>query len=438
MKKKSRKGAKARRTQRPVLGSHGAFAPLRLTLVLALLAHGVLFAQDNPLRTSEQPFLGTAANHIIFKGDSSAWEGYHSKLDRLVFDGSGQLNIVHIGGSHVQADMWSMELRQRMQTMVPGVRAGRGFIFPYNMARSNNPWWYNPQYTGDWTGLRNVVRTDSSTLGIAGISATTHDTLTELKVSFRGEVYPGYTFDAVKVLHRMDSSYAVTAWCEDSSVHINKQVNIEGGYTEFGFDRPLDTLRLRFERTDTNQRQFTLYGMILENKDPGIFLHASGVNGASTNSWLRCQRFVEELRYLEPDLVILSIGINDAHDPDFEAARYEANYRELIRRVRMVNPQAAILLTTNTDSYMKRRYPNLKAEAVRDVMLRLSASEGVGVWDTFGVMGGQGSVRVWENADLAKSDRIHMTRAGYTILGDLLFSALMEKYGAHVKRSTRP
>ena len=438
MKLMGRKDAKTQRTRRPAWDSLRVFAPLRLIPVLALLAHGTLFAQDNPLRTPERPFLGMVANHIVFKGDSSTWEGYHQKLDRLVFDGTGQVNIVHIGGSHVQADMWSMELRHRMQTMVPGVRAGRGFVFPYNMAKSNNPWWYNPEYTGIWTGLRNVVRADSSTLGIAGISTTTRDTLTTLKISFRGEVYPGYTFDGAKVLHRMDSSYAVYAWCEDSTVNISREVNKEGRFTQFNFDRPLDTLRLRVVRTDTNQRQFTLNGIILENKDPGIFLHASGVNGASTTNWLRCQRFTDELSYLKPDLVILSIGINDAHDPDFDAARYESNYRELIRRVRAVNPKAAILLTTNTDSYMKRRYPNLNAEAVRNVMLRLSASEGVGMWDTFGVMGGQGSVRMWENADLAKSDRIHMTREGYALLGDLLFSAMMEKYGEHIKRTQRP
>lgn len=253
MKLMGRKDAKTQRTRRPAWDSLRVFAPLRLIPVLALLAHGTLFAQDNPLRTPERPFLGMAANHIVFKGDSSTWEGYHQKLDHLVFDGTGQVNIVHIGGSHVQADMWSMELRHRMQTMVPGVRAGRGFIFPYNMAKSNNPWWYNPEYTGEWTGLRNVVRADSSTLGIAGISTTTRDTLTTLKISFRGEVYPGYTFDGAKVLHRMDSSYAVYAWCEDSTVNISREVNKEGRFTQFNFDRPLDTLRLRFVRRDTNQ-----------------------------------------------------------------------------------------------------------------------------------------------------------------------------------------
>ncbi|MBK6342655.1 MAG: hypothetical protein IPF41_08720 [Flavobacteriales bacterium] len=138
---------------------------------------------------------------------------------------------------------------------------------------------------------------------------------------------------------------------------------------------------------------------------------------------------------LGPDLVILSIGINDAHDPDFNAARYEANYRELIRRIRVAEPGAAILLTTNTDSYMKRRFVNKNAGAVRDAMLRLSANEGVGVWDSWGVMGGEASIRRWEKAGMAKADRVHLNRAGYELLGDLLFGAMIEKYGEHLKRT---
>ena len=419
---------------------------IRSVLLLPACVSGLMaHAQDNPLRVPEKPFIGYAANRIDFQGDSSAWERYHARLDRLVFDGTGQVNIVHIGGSHIQADMWSMEMRHRMQTMVPGIRAGRGFIFPYNMVKSNNPYWYDPEYTGKWTGVRNVTRNDSTVLGISGVTATTRDTLTNLKVSFRGDAYPGYTFDRIKVLHRMDSSYAVDAWAPDSSLRITKKAFPAAGYTEFMFDRQVDTLRLRFQRSvsangrpDSTQSHFTLRGIVLGNDDPGVIYHANGINGASTTSWLRCQRFTEELAMLAPDLVIFSIGINDAHDPDFDAARYERNYAELIGRVREASPGAAILLTTNTDSYLKRRIPNKNAEAVRKVMLRLSASHGVGVWDCFGVMGGLGSIRSWQKAGLAQPDRVHFNRAGYTLLGDLLFSAMTEAYGAHVKLDQRP
>ena len=410
---------------------------LWLVIVSMTLTHGVL-AQENPTRIPSLSFIDPAANKLVFAGDRSAWDRYHGKLDKLLLDGVGQVNIAHFGGSHIQADMWSMELRHRLQNVVPGVRGGRGFIFPYTMAGTNNPYWYNPAYTGHWTSTKNTVRTDSASLGIAGYSVTTKDSITTLKLSFRGDVYPGYSFNRVKVLHRMDSSFTATAWSPEADLHIDRQVDQARGYTAFTYDHYVDTLYLRFQRTDSLQRQFTLYGIILESDDPGFFYHANGVNGASTTSWLRCARFTNELALLKPDLVVFSIGINDAHDPDFSAERYERNYEQLIARALQASPGAAILLTTNTDSYIKRRYPNKNGAAVREVMLRLSSKYGCAVWDTFGVMGGQGSVLKWENAGLAKKDRIHMTRTGYTVLGDLLFSAMVEAYGDHVRSANRP
>ncbi|HQW06208.1 MAG: hypothetical protein IPH05_14015 [Flavobacteriales bacterium] len=411
--------------------------PLILGFVTACLFLPRAHAQENPLHLPSLSFVDASKNALIFAGDRTAWDRYHAKVDKLMMEGTGQVHIAQFGGSHLQADMWSMELRHRLQNVVPGVKGGRGFIFPYNMARSNNPYWYHPEYTGQWSYSKNTARGDTA-LGIAGYSVTTTDSPTNLKVSFRGEVYAGYTFNRVKVLHGMDRNFEVIAWSPDSLVHIEQRVDSVRGYTVIEYDRYVDTLHLRFERTDTTQLRFTLHGITLESDDPGFFYHANGVNGASTVSWLRCARYTEELAVIEPDLVVFSIGINDAHDPDFSAERYERNYAELIARTLEASPGAAILLTTNTDSYVKRRYPNKNGAAVREVMLRLSAKYGCGVWDTFGVMGGQTSIARWQEAGFAKKDRVHFTRAGYTALGDLLFSALMESYGQYVERTYRP
>jgi hypothetical protein len=407
------------------------------TLVPAL-SPSTLVAQSNPFVLPALDLLNDTANHLYFEGDRSAWDRYHSKLDKLMLEGTGQVNIVHVGSSHLQADMWSGQLRQRLQTAVPGAKGGRGFIFPYSIAKTNNPYWYHPQYTGSWTTVKNNQRGDTSELGLAGYSVTTYDTSASIKVSFRGDVYPGYSFNRVKVLHAMEGSFTVRAWSPDSLVHVEANTVADKGYTEFEYDRYVDTLYLRFEGSDSTQSKFTLRGITLETNDPGFFYHATGVNGANTNQWLRCQLFSEELALLKPDLVVFSIGINDAHDPDFSADRYMRNYEQLIARVAEAAPNAAILLTTNTDSYIKRRYPNKNGMAVRKVMMDLSRKYGCAVWDTYTVMGGQGSIVQWGRAGLAQADRIHFNRAGYIALGDLLFSAMMDAYSDHVKATCRP
>jgi lysophospholipase L1-like esterase len=413
----------------------------RIAFIIALLFAGVLIAQNpsDPLIVPDNDLVDLSRNRILLPGDQKPWDGFNEKLDKLFFEGTGQVNIVQIGGSHIQADAWTAELRQRLQSVAPGTRAGRGFIFPYNMAGSNNPYWYEPVYTGKWSASKNTARADSLPLGLAGYSVTTRDTVTSLRVSFRGDQYPGYTFTRATVLHGSDSSFVVSASCHDSDVVITYATDVLAGRTVFEFSRPQDTLSLRIEQTDTlTQDRFTLNGILLETDDPGVYYHALGVNGAATWSWLRCQKLEEELSLVKPDLVVFSIGINDAQDPDFCATCYERNYEKLIAHVLNVNPDAAILLVTNSDSFRKRRYPVRNADDVRDVMMRLARKYGAGVWDLYGVMGGQGSIRLWQRRGLAKRDLVHFTRQGYTIVGDLMFTAIMKAYGDHVATGKTP
>jgi len=225
--------------------------------------------------------------------------------------------------------------------------------------------------TGTWSAVKNTQRADSTQLGLAGYTITTRDPDTRLDICFRGS-YEGHPFTRATVLHGADSSFRVSAWCADTGVIILWNTDVTLGRTTIGFSRAIDTLHLRFEQVDTlAERSFTLRGIILGGEEPGIIYHALGVNGASTRSWLACPRLEEDLSLVTPDLVVFSIGINDAHDPNFSAERYERNYDALIGKVRKVNPDAAVLLVTNSDSYRKRRYPVRNAEAVRRTMLRL-------------------------------------------------------------------
>lgn len=406
--------------------------------LLFILSGSFAWAQapSDPLITPDNALPDLSRNNIMIPGDRHTWDGLLASFDRLFLEGEGRISIVQIGGSHVQADAWTARSRDRFQRVAPGIRAGRGFIFPYNMAGSNNPYWYLPEYTGHWTAVKNTQRPDSTTdLGLAGYTVSTRDPDTRLRISFRGQ-YEGHPFTRATVLHGTDSSYHVSALCNDPAVTVLWSTDVARGETVFEFSKPMDTLDLRFEQTDTlSQRSFTLRGIILGSDDPGVYYHALGVNGASTRSWLACPAFGEDLARVAPDLVVFSIGINDAHDPAFSTERFERNYDELIAQVRNVAPEAAILLVTNSDSFRKRRYLVRNGDDVRNAMLRLATRHGCAVWDLFGVMGGPGSIKRWRRHGLAKADLIHFTREGYELIGDLMFTAIMKSYGEHAARA---
>ncbi|HHG83833.1 MAG TPA: hypothetical protein ENJ82_03715 [Bacteroidetes bacterium] len=403
--------------------------------LLVLCLPGFLAAQaDYPYVLEQYDFIHYEKNHLIFPGGEDALDPLFAKMDRLLFEGKGQINVVHIGGSHIQADMWSDRFRQRLQTFFPGIRGARGLLFPFKMAKTNNPYNYFPEWTGNWSACKNIQRNTGCTLGLTGMSVTTQDSLATLRISFRGDGYPQYECNRIRVFHEMGAkTFSLRVSTPGVVARVRRNEGL--GYTEFLLDSYLTAVDLEFFKTDAQQTHFTLYGLSLENDDPGFVYHAIGVNGAATASYRRCKLFPQHIEAVNPDLVIFSIGINDAHTRagEFDQASFERNYDTLVDWVRRANPNAVILFTTNNDSYYRRKYPNRNAEHVRKIMLRLAQKHHAVVWDLYGVMGGLGSVRKWIAAGLANKDKIHMLKPGYVLLADMMFNALMEPYDIHLK-----
>jgi lysophospholipase L1-like esterase len=401
--------------------------------VLLIAISTISIAQSNPHLLPDHDFVVSDSAAVRFYNDSSNFDTFFGKLDDAIFNGNGKVRMMQIGGSHIQADIWSDQIRKNFQKVSPNLNGGRGFLFPYRLAHTNNPYYYKCTSTGEWEGFRNSLMKQDTTWGLSGITAATQDSAATLKFYFRGDDTPYYDFNSIKIFHDVDSSNYCIELISDTCSLI--RVNREIGYTEFVFDQYIDTFELNIYRQDTVLSAFNLYGISLDNNDPGVIYTSVGVNGASTKSYLRCKLFTKHLKAVNPDLVIFCIGINDAYDPSFDAKAYENNYDTLVHWIRAVNPNVAFLFVTNNDSYYKRRYPNKRVFEARDAMIRLAKKYNSGMWDMFNVMGGLGSCNNWVKNGYAKKDKIHLTKKGYVLMGDLMFSALMKEYTRYYKNS---
>ncbi len=405
----------------------------RTGLLFQMLFFAVcVFAQpyEYPYKIDHYDFIHYELNKFTFFDDSTRFNELYRKYDQLVNRGEGKLKIVHIGGSHIQADIYSNRMRERLQTFQPGSNGGRGFVFPYTIAKTNNPSSYKIKYSGRWVSCRNVEKNKTCTLGLSGISVTTTDTNAYISLSLEpGEV--DYDFNRVRIFHQQDSTVFDPVISAESPV-LEVHKDYTQGITEVVFEDYIDQITLSFRKTDSLQNAFVLYGLSLETDDPGVVYNSIGVNGAKLPSYLRCQLFEDHLAALDPDLVVLSIGTNDAYTRYFQPETYRANYDSLIERIVNAVPDAAILITVPNDSYLYRRYINHNTGEVRNVINRLAAQYDCGVWDFYTIMGGLNSIIVWQRFGLARRDRIHFTRKGYELMGDLLFNAFLKSYDNYI------
>jgi lysophospholipase L1-like esterase len=402
-----------------------------LTSVFGLLLFSLnVSAQTNPYlyQVNHYNFIRYDLNEMHHFGDDKYSTGFYDKLEKLVRTGEGRINVVQIGGSHIQAGTFSGKIRSRLQQMNGEMNAGWGFMFPYRISRTNTPFGYYIRYSGDWQSCRNVETRKSCTLGVGGISATTLSQKAELILLLEKESNLDYRFNKIRVFYENnDSNYSVSV---DSS--LLKSVVRTNEYFDFELNTHVDSLSLFIQRPDTLRGSFTLFGITTESAPNGFLYHSIGVNGASVPSFLRCDLFTEQLALLKPDLVILGLGINDAYGRKFSQAEFESNYGGLISDIRKAAPETAIIFTTNNDSYLYRRYVNKNGEKVQQSMLKMAEQYKTGVWNMYEVMGGLNSVVLWEKNNLVQRDKVHFTREGYLLLGDLFFNALMKNFEQHV------
>ena len=411
----------------------------RLPFVFLLFISLSTFAQG-PLKCviPDYPVGNFERNQLIYPGDSLAMELFFDKLDTLLFTGKGHVNIMHIGGSHVQAGVFSQTMRDHLLNLFPGLTAGRGLIFPF--MKTNTPASYCISRTGEWEYFRNAVPFETR-LGLAGASVTTSDTAASFSIVAREkyptEITPVFDFNYVKILGygSNDSIEPVVHFNNDTIYGIYSED--EGSYS-FLLPDYTDSLYVDFNHVSGT---FTVTGVYLDNGMPGITYHGIGVNGAKVCSYLDCEDLERDLKLVHPDLVIFGIGINDAAADTFTKEKFMSDYSTLIDIIHRVSPDCALLLVSNNDSYKKvgrRKYQvNPNGLVAEQAFLELGKQHNAAVWDFFDIMGGLKSMERWQEVGLAQKDKIHFTNQGYSLIGDLLFNALMDRYKEHLNHRAR-
>lgn len=395
-------------------------------LLLISAAIGQKYSIDTTLQ-SKYDYVNWERNKLDFFGESPAFQCFFEKLDTLHNGADETVRIYHIGGSHIQADIYSHRIRRYLQLMNENMKAERGLVFPFTLAGTNNPYNYKIEYTGQWQGKRNSLRKDTSVFGLMGITAETSDSISEVRISNRKFLSYKYHYNSVRIFHESDSNYCLRPKYPENVWGIENNDSL--GFTEFFLKENVDTFNFVLERlTADTSRKFILQAFDLRNTDPGVIYTSIGVNGASFPSYLRCEKFEHQLKQYPPDCFIISIGTNDTYVREFDTLKFEQNYEEFLQLILRANPDAAIILTVPNDSYFRRKYANPHTAKAANAINRLAEKYDMAVWNLYEIMGGKGSSQKWYLDKLMPRDRIHFTSKGYDIKADLFIQAFFESW----------
>lgn len=377
---------------------------LRLTLVTALL---VLAACQKPPLNPEpapaKPAEPVRQGHLLDFGEPN--------LPRLIerLQHQQAVHIVQLGDSHTAADFFTGALRYALQQDYGD--AGPGLLPPAHI-RGQRSAALNPAPAGSgWQLSSSRLATAPGDWPLGGFMLTPQPGTSTLRLS---------DYQQQRSRLNLRSLYRSR---QPATLVFNGQPQILPASGDWQWSAPVSIkLPVQIEREQTQPQPDgpELGGWLLDNGQPGIMLSALGVNGATARISQRWDpQWHQQLQALQPGLLMLAYGTNEAYDDQLDPAAYRQQLLTLIRQLRRHNPHAVLLLVGPPDvirhplaASCQQRQP-ARLQAVRQLQMEIARQQKTLFWDWQGFMGGPCAMEHWQADELARRDGVHLTRQGY-------------------------
>lgn len=359
-------------------------------------------------------------------------------FEKLKQANNKRVTILHIGDSHVQADGFTGEIRERLQQAFG--YAGRGMVFPYSTGHTHAAVDYYTDHGGRWLYAKNIEAAPPLDLGVSGISSKTYDPNAYFRLRFRNTIRPEFrrlrifckrgpnTFDLKIKTASQELNVDVYDEARDGASPVNVvDVDLAQGENEIAF---------YLQKTDTLQREFHIFGISIENpEDRGVLFHSVGINGAGFYSILRENLLEEQLHYLSPDAVILDVGANDFYRGGINKPDFTASLRKTVEAIRRYNPNVCVILSCSQDIY-RGGYSVPDCATFSDIIAEFSRDNQTAFYDWYWIAGGHYSMLKWNRNLLSNYDLVHLTAQGYKLKGQMIAEAYERTYNWFLNHDT--
>jgi lysophospholipase L1-like esterase len=342
------------------------------------------------------------------------------------------VRISAFGASHTGGDFFTGQVRRTLQDRY-GDR-GHGFVFPaalYEGHRANDiNLCSSPGWRSDWVGRSNS-RWDGLH-GFTGASVSTSDPLDFAWIQTTADNTHGRSWNRIQVWALgQPGGGSLELVVDDADPIVVSTMRPGAELIHLVVDVP-DGAHRATVRT-LGDGEIRLFGISGERQDIGVVVDAIGIRGRTAKTWLSWAPELRDpgLAGLDPDLVILAYGTNEAADTDYSMPRYREDLTRVMTAMRAVLPDAACILVGPSDraKVVKKGKSYAiwgRTAPVAQVQREVAPSFGCAFWDWQMAQGGPGGMLSWRAVDppLAGWDYIHFTQPGYEQSAALFVAAL--------------
>lgn len=383
--------------------------------------------------------------------------------------GNETVRILQWGDSHTAADMFTAEVRARMQARFGD--GGVGFTYAGHPFAGYRILGSGRSQSASWTTLgTHFTQLGDALLGLGGVAIESSHTGNTASLDA-----PCLTLD----VHYLRQPNGGTLQFADNGLPVEtlstatETPNTEPSETDpantpvpaetppqpaspaagtFHYDCQAGTHH--FTLTSAGGGPVRLLGTVA--LQPGITWEAMGINGAEAPLLLRWNQplFHSYLADAAPGLIVLAYGTNEAA-AHWSTEEYRAAFTRILDTLHRTVPAASILVlgpgdralgsTSYTTTGRGRRLrrvahhvftPYTGTDRILNVQRDICRTHGCAFWDWRQRQGGLGAMNRWVAAGLAQPDHTHFTGPGYRALADALIADLLSAYSQFQQNSS--
>lgn len=328
------------------------------------------------------------------------------------------VKVIQLGDSHVQMGHFPQAVQATLSASGDTVEMS-SFWFPYALTGGYNAAGIVVDTVGSWKSTRMVDAATDRNFALTGhslwLAGASGDETPHLEFKFDK---PAADFQFL-----IETTKKWNFSCAEATVE-RKQYSTYLSIVTVHF--PEAKKRFEIFAYPNVQQPDTLrvYGFRSMPAGNGFEFQSYGSSGGKYADYVeKCAYCFDQLKSEKPDLVILSLGTNDAHKPYSESEFYDYA-RSMVYGIQEASPKTSILLTTKPDTFFKNMKP-ISEEVVKNVLERVAGEYKCALWSLSDVMGGDNSILDWYMDGLASADLMHFTPKGYHLQGQLLVEALV-------------
>jgi GDSL-like Lipase/Acylhydrolase family len=382
------------------------------------------------------------------------------------------VRILQLGDSHTAADYFTGELRRRLQARFG--RGGIGYLVAGHPRSGFRSDLVKVTTSGGWTYQAIQKSEDVSQFWLSGfnaISANVGDTIT-----YTAEA--PISFDSIEL--------NVDRRPQAGTLEVRLDGVLAGSFDLNGITFEPVVFRLRPQHGEVGSfRQLqiraagsgpvVLSSVGIYDSRAGLSFSSVGYPGATISllNKFNPALFADDLRRLDPQIVIVAFGTNEAANESLTADSYWSSYERAITRIKDALPRASIVVIGPPDGEERdgsckkagskpachlsapppdseeeaeeRAHSNkqdcnwrqlVKLGAVRDVQRSIAARSGFPYWDWASIMPPQCGAHQWVSANppLMTPDHIHFTHDGYAKSAEQFLSTIVPLVERHVAK----